>query len=98
MAQSRSVAQRPIQITLSDEAAVEFVRSKVRSGEYASEADVIHEGPEALRQEAEERERWEREVLVPAHDRLMANPSSAIPLELVEKNLEAKRRELSKAS
>ena len=77
---------------------VEFVRSKVRSGAYASEADVIREGVDARRQEAEERERWEREVLIPAHDRLMANPSSAIPIEQVERNLKARRRARSKAS
>jgi antitoxin ParD1/3/4 len=98
MAPDRSTAQSPIQVTLSDEASVEFIRSKVQSGAYASEADVIREGLEALRQEAEERERWERKVLMPAHDRLMANPSSAIPLEQIEKNLEARRRERSKAS
>jgi hypothetical protein len=38
-----------------------------------------------------ERERWERKVLLPTHDRLMANPLSAIPLEQVEQNLEAQR-------
>jgi len=54
---------------------------------------VIHEGLEALKHEAEERGRWEREVLMPAHDRLMADPSSAIPLEEVERNLEARRRQ-----
>jgi Arc/MetJ-type ribon-helix-helix transcriptional regulator len=92
------MAQSPIHITLSDEAAVEFVRSKVSSGEYASEADVVQQGLDALKDQAEERDRWEREVLIPAHDRLMANPSSAIPLEEVEKNLEARRRQRLKAS
>jgi Arc/MetJ-type ribon-helix-helix transcriptional regulator len=92
------MAQSPIHITLSDEAAVEFVRSKVSSGEYASEADVIQEGLDALKDQAEERDRWEREVLMPAHNRLTANPSSAISLEEVEKNLEAKRRQRLKAS
>jgi antitoxin ParD1/3/4 len=89
------MAIAPIQITLSDEEAIQFVRSKVASGEYASESDVIQE---VLRQEAEERRRWEREVLMPAHDRLMADPASAIPLEQVEKNFETRRRERSKVS
>ena len=66
------MAQSPIHITLSDEAAVEFVRSKVSSGEYASEADVVQQGLDALKDQAEERDRWEREVLIPAHDRLVA--------------------------
>jgi putative addiction module CopG family antidote len=87
-----------IHFTLTDEAAIEFVRGKVRSGEYASESDVIHEGLKALKEESEERERWEREVLLPAHDRLTADPSSAIPIEQVERNLEARRRQRLKAS
>lgn len=92
------MAQNPIHVTLTDEAAIEFVRRKVSSGEYASEDEVIREGLEVLRNEAEERERWEREVLMPAHDLLMADPSSAIPLEQVERNLEARRRQRLKAS
>ena len=90
--------QSQIQVTLTDEAAIEFVRGKVRNGEFASESDVIHEGLKALKEESEERERWEREVLLPAHDRLMADPSSAIPIEQVEQNLEARRRQRLKAS
>jgi putative addiction module CopG family antidote len=90
--------QCQIHFTLTDEAAIEFIRGKVRSGEYASESDVIHEGLMALKQESEEREHWEREVLIPAHDRLMADPSSAIPIEQVERNLEARRRQRLKAS
>ncbi len=90
--------QSQICITLTDEAAIEFIRGKVRNGEYASESDVIHEGLMALKEESEERERWEREVLLPAHDRLMAEPSSAIPIDQVERNLEARRRQRLKAS
>ena len=37
-----------LNVTLSDEA-VEFVRSKVSSGQYASESDVINESLEALK-------------------------------------------------
>jgi antitoxin ParD1/3/4 len=84
-------------ITLSD-AAAEFVRDKVSSGEYDSESDVISEGIEALKAEADERSRWEREVAVPAYERYLANPSSAIPLEKVMENLAARRRERRKAS
>ena len=90
--------QSQIRVTLTDEAAIEFIRGKVRSGEYASESDVVHEGLMALKQESEEREHWEREVLIPAHDRLMANPSSAIPIEQVERNLEARRRQRLQAT
>ena len=86
-----------LNVTLSD-AAVEFIRSKVSSGQYATESDVINESLEALKAETEERERWEREVVVPSYERFMANPSSAIPFDKVMQNLAAKRRERLKAS
>jgi antitoxin ParD1/3/4 len=89
------MAQAPLQITLSDETAIEFVRSKVQSGAYASETDVVQEGIEALRQLTEEREQREREILIPACERLMANPASAIPIEQVERNLAARRQQRS---
>jgi Arc/MetJ-type ribon-helix-helix transcriptional regulator len=86
------MAEQPIHITLADEAAVEFVRGKVRSGDYASETEVVLEGLEKLRAEAEEQARWEREVLVPVHERLIANPDSAVSLEAVRQGLETRRR------
>ena len=90
------MAQTSIQIALADEDAIEFVRSKVRSGEYASEADVVLDGLGALRDDAEQQARWEREVMLPAHDRLIAEPSFAISLETLERNLEAKRQARTK--
>ncbi len=87
------MAEQPIHITLADEATIQFVRSKVSSGNYASEAEVVLEGLEKLRYEAEEQARWEREVLVPTHERLIANPDSAVSLEAVRRGLEARRRE-----
>jgi putative addiction module CopG family antidote len=86
-----------LNVTLSD-ATAEFVRDKVSSGEYASENDVINEGLEVLKAEADERKRWEQEVVIPSYERFIANPSSAIPLEKVMQNLAAKRRERRKAS
>jgi Arc/MetJ-type ribon-helix-helix transcriptional regulator len=80
-------------LCVADEAAIQFVRSKVSSGNYASEAEVVLEGLEKLRYEAEEQARWEREVLVPTHERLIANPDSAVSLEAVRQGLEARRRE-----
>jgi antitoxin ParD1/3/4 len=87
------MAQDPIHVTLSDEAAIEFVRGKVSSGEYASEADVVREGIDALKQVAEERERWEREVLLPAYERYKADPSTGVPIEEVQRRVGARRRE-----
>jgi antitoxin ParD1/3/4 len=92
------MVQTPVlQITLTEED-LQFVRSKIATGEYASESEVLTDSLQMLRDEEADRERWEREVLLPIHDRLMANPSSAIPLEQVEKNLEARRRQRLKAS
>jgi antitoxin ParD1/3/4 len=91
-AQERRMADDRIEITLEDEAIVAFVRGKVRSGEYASEADVVRESLETLRHQAAELERWEREVVVPAYDHLMADPSSTIPIEQVERHLEERRK------
>jgi antitoxin ParD1/3/4 len=92
------MADDRIEITLEDEAIVEFVRGKVRSGEFASEAEVVRESLEALRRDASELERWEREVVVPAYDSLMADLASAVSYEQVQRGLEAKRRERLKAN
>jgi Arc/MetJ-type ribon-helix-helix transcriptional regulator len=82
-----------LNITLTDEVVIKFVRSKVASGAYASESDLVNQGLMALKEESEEQERWEREVVVPAYNRLMADPSSAIPIEEVERHLEERRRQ-----
>ncbi len=91
------VQTHEITVRLTEETA-QFVRSKVVSGEFASESDVIRESLESFRQEAEELARWEREVVVPAYDRLMANPASAVSFEQVQEGLEARRLERLKAS
>ncbi|HEV2645515.1 MAG TPA: hypothetical protein VGU46_04035 [Acidobacteriaceae bacterium] len=75
-----------LKVLLSDEAA-QFVQSKVSSGEFASESDVICESVEALRLEDEERKRWEQEVVVPAFERFKANPGSGISLAALEETL-----------
>ena len=88
---------RGLTIRLSEEA-LAFVRSKVESGEYASEEDLVRERIEALQQEDQELKQWEREVVGPAYDRFMADPSSGIPLEEVERRLAEKRRARAEAS
>jgi antitoxin ParD1/3/4 len=76
----------------------EFVRSKVRNGEFASEAEVVRESLETFRQRSEEVERWEREVVVPAYDHFMADPTSAVSYEKVQDRLAAKRLQRLKAN
>jgi antitoxin ParD1/3/4 len=87
----------PLQITLS-EAAFEFVQRKIASGEFASPSEVLSESMEILKEQADDQARWEREFVIPAYDRLKADPSSGIPLEEVEQHLAERRRLRSKAS
>lgn len=86
------MADDRIHITLEDEATVEFVRSKVRSGEYASEADVVREVLLMFQEEQAELDRWVREVILPRIDATEADPSSLIPIEQVKANLAERRR------
>ncbi|CAN5521234.1 type II toxin-antitoxin system ParD family antitoxin [soil metagenome] len=86
-----------LSISLSPET-LKFVQDKVAKGEYASEEDVINESLEILKQDLAEREQWERDVLIPAHDRFMADRSSGIPADQVIKNLEARRRQRAKTT
>jgi antitoxin ParD1/3/4 len=80
-----------LKVVLSEEAA-QFVQSKVSSGEFASESDVVRESLEVLRQEDEERKLWEQNVVGPAYDRYKANPGSAISADELERRLAEKRR------
>jgi Arc/MetJ-type ribon-helix-helix transcriptional regulator len=86
------MAQSPIHITLSDEAAIEFVRSKVSSGEYASEDEVVQDVLLTFQQEQTEFERWLKDVVLPRYDAAQADPSSLIPIEQVEAHLAERRR------
>ena len=91
------MADDSIQIVLDDPKLVEFVRAKVRSGEYASEADVIEIALKDLQTEAEELERWEREVVLPAYKAYVADPSTGVPIAEVRREIETRRLERLKA-
>jgi antitoxin ParD1/3/4 len=84
-----------LQVTLSEEA-LKFVREKVSKGEFASESEVINESVAAMRDHDHEFERWLQEVGGPRYDNFQANPSSGIPVDQVEKNLEQRRKERAK--
>jgi antitoxin ParD1/3/4 len=84
-----------LQVTLSEDA-LEFVREKVSKGEFASESDVINESVAAMRDHDHEFERWLQEVGGSRYDNFQANPSSGIPIDQVEKNLEQRRKERAK--
>jgi Arc/MetJ-type ribon-helix-helix transcriptional regulator len=86
-----------LEITISDET-LEFLQREVASGEFGSVSQVIEESLQIYREQSEEMGRWEREVVIPEHDRIMADPSSAIPIDEVIRTLATRRRERQKAS
>ena len=85
-----------LEVTLSEES-LEFVRDTLASGAYRSESEILEDSLRAWKEEVEQQRRFEQEVVIPAHDELMANLSSAIPLEQVERNLAAARSARLKA-
>ena len=73
-------------ITLPNEMA-EAVRTKVRTGEYASESEVIRDGLRALLARDRAVETWLQEQVGPAYDALKADPSRAVTLAQVRARL-----------
>lgn len=56
----------------------DMVRTKVASGEYASESEVIRDGLRALQARDRAVERWLREDVGPAYDALKTSPKRAV--------------------
>lgn len=65
------------------------VKTKVRSGEYASESEVIRDGLRALLARDRAVEGWLNNQVGPAYDALKAAPSRAITVEQVRARLTA---------
>jgi putative addiction module CopG family antidote len=78
-------------ITLPNEMAV-AVRTKVQSGEYATESEVIREGLRALAERDKAVEQWLREKVVPAAQALKADSSRARSVDQVRQHLANKRK------
>jgi antitoxin ParD1/3/4 len=72
----------------------ESVKSRVASGEYASESEVIRDGLRTLLARDRAVESWLRDEVVPAYEELKANPSSAGSVEQVRVGLRAKHQAL----
>jgi putative addiction module CopG family antidote len=66
-----------LSITLPLEMA-EMVKAKVRSGEYASESEVIRDGLRALTARDAAMDRWLREDVLPVYDEVAGNPDKAV--------------------
>ncbi|WP_367949112.1 type II toxin-antitoxin system ParD family antitoxin [Paraburkholderia sp. NMBU_R16] len=77
-------------ITLPKEMA-ELVRSKVASGEYASESEVICEGLRLLAARDRALESWLRNEVAPAAAALEADPDRALTPEQIREHLARKR-------
>ncbi|WER48919.1 type II toxin-antitoxin system ParD family antitoxin [Cupriavidus sp. WKF15] len=85
-----------LSVTLPTEMA-QAVKEKVRSGEYASESEVIRDGLRALLARDRAVENWLREQVVPAYQALKADPSRALTADQIRAGLAAKHAEKTKA-
>jgi putative addiction module CopG family antidote len=90
----RSTTQ--LSITLPNEMA-EMVKSKVESGEYASESEVIRDGLRAMEMQNRALEDWLRNDVAAAYDAVKADPSTARSVEQVRGSLAAAYRSFQKA-
>lgn len=81
---------RQLSITLPNEMA-DALRERVRSGEYASESEVIREGLRALGERERAVEAWLRTEVADAYDALVADPSTAMGADELRARLSKKR-------
>jgi putative addiction module CopG family antidote len=77
-----------LSITLHNDMA-DVVKEKVRSGEYASESEVIRDGLRALLARDRAVENWLVQQVGPAYDALKADPSRALTADEVRARLAA---------
>lgn len=81
-------------ITLPNEMA-NVVKSKVESGEYATESEMIRDGLRTLLARDQVVENWLKEQVIPAYDALKADPSRAITADQLRANLNAKHKTIA---
>jgi antitoxin ParD1/3/4 len=78
-------------ITLPNELA-DLVRSKVASGEYATDSEVVRDGLRTLAARDRVIEMWLSNQVAPAYDALKADPSRTVTAGDVRAALAAKRK------
>ena len=83
-----------LSITLPNEMA-EAIKSKVRSGEYATESEVIREGLRALLNRDRAIESWLQNEVGVAYDALKSNPSRAVTVDQVRERLASENTKVS---
>jgi putative addiction module CopG family antidote len=81
----------PISITLPHDMAA-MVKSKVASGEYATESEVIRDGLRTLQARDAAIESWLRNEVAKSYDEYAADPGIGIPAEEVMTRLRASYR------
>ncbi|ORA79842.1 type II toxin-antitoxin system ParD family antitoxin [Mycobacterium malmoense] len=81
---------RQLSITLPNDMA-DALRQRVRSGEYASESEVIREGLRALFARDQAVEAWLREGVATAYDAVVADHSRAVTAQSVRARLAAEQ-------
>ncbi|SAK81664.1 CopG/Arc/MetJ family transcriptional regulator [Caballeronia glebae] len=77
-------------ITLPNEMA-EFVRTKVASGDYASDSEVLRDALRVLRERDRAIEAWLRSEVIPAAQALRDDPSRALSADHVRAELKRSR-------
>lgn len=87
---------RQLSVTLPVEMA-DMIRTKVSSGEYASESEVIRDGLRALAARDKAVENWLRRDVAPAYDAMKANPRRGLPVKSIRANLAAEAKKARKA-
>jgi len=75
-----------LSITLPNDMA-DIVKSKVRTGEYASESEVIRDGLRALLARDRAVESWLLNQVGPAYDAMRADPSRAVSADEIRERL-----------
>jgi antitoxin ParD1/3/4 len=81
---------RQLSITLPNDMA-DALRQRVRSGEYASESEVIREGLRALFARDQAVEAWLREGVASAYDAVVADPSRVVSAQTLRARLSAEQ-------
>ncbi|MFN7150615.1 MAG: type II toxin-antitoxin system ParD family antitoxin [Microthrixaceae bacterium] len=81
---------RQLSITLPNEMA-DALRERVRSGEYASESEVIRDGLRALWARDQAVEAWLHGEVADAYDALAADPSRGIDVDQLRARLASKQ-------
>ena len=77
-----------LSITLPKEMA-DLVKAKVKSGEYATESEVIRDGLRTLLARDRAVENWLSAQVGPAYDALKSDPTRAVSIEQVRNRLKA---------